>query len=161
MLTHHRSVSISFISTNLPILSKIETVATLYQRENHQFHLVLNQENIFQAGAENQLLSASKGQENSQKDLLWLEISPYRVILTKQNQESLNYRYFWEQGVYGVNRYWLNDSSNEENYNFRLRNFTRSLTLKGNPVPQSLRIDYELWSDRLNLGHYVLHLEIK
>lgn len=161
MLTHHRSVSLSFISTNLPILTNIETVATLYQRENDQFHLVLSKENLFQSGAEEpQLSSGSKGQENNKKDLLWVEMSPYRVILTKQNQEGLNYRYFWEQGVYGVNRYWLNDLSNEENYNFRLRNFTRSLTLKGNPLPQSLRIDYELWSDRVNLGHYILYLEI-
>jgi len=25
---------------------------------------------------------------------------------------------------------------------------------------KSLRIDYELWTNNLNLGHYILHIEI-
>jgi hypothetical protein len=160
MLTHHRSVSLSFISTNLPILNNLETVATLYERENHKFHLVLSQGDLFQQGTENPLSSRGNKKDQNQTSLLWLDISPFRVIMTKQSQESLNYRYFWEQGIYGTNRYWLNDVSHQENYNFRLRNFTRRLTLEGNPIPKSLRIDYELWSDRLSLGHYILHLEI-
>ncbi len=160
MLTHHRSVSLSFISTNLPILSHIETVATLYQREKHKFHLVLSPTDLINSEAEQKLTPDFKELKKPNKSLLWLEISPYRVIMTKQSQESLNYRYFWEQGVYGINRYWLNTDVEQENYNFRLKNFTRSLTLKGNPVPESLRIEYELWSGKLDLGHYVLHLDI-
>jgi hypothetical protein len=149
MLTHHRSVSLSFISTNLAILSHIDTVATLYQREPHKFHLVLNPSD-----------SLNSEEEKRNKSLLWLEISPYRVIMTRKSQQGLNYRYFWEQGVYGINRYWLNRDPNQEKDNFRLRNFTRSLTLTGNPIPERLRIDYELWSGKLELGHYVLHLDI-
>jgi len=41
-----------------------------------------------------------------------------------------------------------------------LRNFTRSLTLTGKPIPEHLRLEYELWSDKLQLGRYVLDLEI-
>lgn len=159
MLTHHRSVSISFISTNLPILNTIETIATLYERENNQFHLVLKEADFFPPFDKTQPQQANSNKKK-RDNLIWLEMSPYRVIMTKQSQNSLNYRYFWEQGIYGVNRYWLNESSNEEKQGFRLRNFTRQLTLKGKTIPQSLRIDYELWSDRLNLGHYILHLQI-
>jgi hypothetical protein len=40
MLTHHRlPVCLSLISTDLPILSTIETAATLYQQEQGRFHL--------------------------------------------------------------------------------------------------------------------------
>ncbi len=42
----------------------------------------------------------------------------------------------------------------------RLRNFTRRLTLVGRPFPQQLRIEYELWSEKLQLGNYILNLEI-
>lgn len=157
MLTHHRSVSISFMSTNLPILHNIESAATLYERENKKFHLVLSSGNMLIAPSEK---DPTFNVDKNQKSLLWLEISPYRVILTQQGKECVNYRYFWEPGVYGINKYWLNDSFSQENHNFRLRNFTRNLSVKGNPVPESLRIDYELWSDRLNLGHYVFHLEM-
>jgi hypothetical protein len=159
MLTQHRSVSLTFISTNLPILSQIETVGTLYERDCNKFHLVLSETDLIHTPTEsvNPNLTSL---ETITKGLLWLEISPYRVVMTKQGGECLNYRYFWEQGVYGVNRYWLNDSSPEDNYSFRLRNFTRSLTVKGKSTPDNLRIEYELWSDKLNLGHYVLHLEM-
>lgn len=160
MLTHHRSVSLSFISTDLPIVNNIETIATLYQRENQKFHLVFNQVELFESTSEDQILANEEQNINKEQNLLWLEMSPYRIILTKQSKQGLNYRYFWEQGIYGMNRYWLNDLSAKDNNNFRLKNFTRRLTLKGNPLPETLRIDYELWSDRLNLGHYVLHLEM-
>jgi hypothetical protein len=42
----------------------------------------------------------------------------------------------------------------------RLRNFTRSLTLTGRPLPEHLRVEYELWSAKVQLGHYILNLEI-
>lgn len=160
MLTHHRSVSLSFISTDLPIFNTLETVATLYERENRKFHLVLKEIDLCSKGLTHNNFLPTDEKADKHKNLLWLEISPYRIIMTKQSKEGLNYRYFWEQGVYGINRYWLNESSLEENYQFRLRNFTRQLTVKGNSIPKSIRIDYELWSDRLNLGHYVLHLEL-
>lgn len=159
MLTQHRSVSLTFISTNLPILSQLETVGTLYQRQNNQFHLVLSESDLIQVPNE-PLNPTLTSVETTTKSLLWLEISPYRVVMTKQGGDCLNYRYFWELGVYGVNRYWLNNSSPEDNLSFRLRNFTRNLTVKGKSTPDSLRIEYELWSDKLNLGHYVLHLEM-
>ncbi len=152
MLTNHRAVSLSFISTDLPILNTLETSGILYERENNKFHLILKEANFE--------LSMPSEENKISQDLLWLEISPYRVILTKQSQKSLNYRYFWEAGVYGIQRYWLNNSSSENNQNFRLRNFTRNLTLKHGSNSQSLRIDYELWTERLNLGHYVLSLDI-
>lgn len=162
MLTHHHSVSLTFISTNLPILSEIETIATIYEKENNRCHFILNEADLLISPKDITEKSQEKNSiGNASKNLLWLEISPYRVIMTKQSDNGLNYRYFWEQGVYGINRYWLNELSSEENQSFRLRNFTRKLTVKGNPIPHSLRIEYELWSDRLNLGHYVLHLEIK
>jgi hypothetical protein len=162
MLTRHCPVTLSFISTNLPILTHIEAVAILYQRENQKFHL------LFKELEENQIVNphyfTSNTEENEKrgKSSLWIEISPYRVIMTQQGEGKLNYRHFWETGVYGVSRYWLHSYSEQENQNhsFRLRNFTRSLTLKGKPLPRSLRIEYELWSDKLNLGHYILHLEI-
>ena len=46
MLTQHRSVSLTFISTNLPILSQIETVGTLYERDSNKFHLVLSETDL-------------------------------------------------------------------------------------------------------------------
>ncbi len=44
MLTHHRRpVCLSLISTDLPILSTLETAATLYQKDLDRFHLLLHQ----------------------------------------------------------------------------------------------------------------------
>ncbi|MFM6735638.1 MAG: hypothetical protein ACKPJT_08715, partial [Microcystis panniformis] len=92
--------------------------------------------------------------------LIWLEISANRVIMTMQGQGKFAYRHFWEQGVFGVSRYWLNAESPQPDYAFRLRNYTRSLQLEGNNFPEYLRLEYELWSDNLILGHYVLHLQV-
>ena len=50
--------------------------------------------------------------------------------------------------------------SPQPGYAFRLRNYTRSLQLEGNNFPEYLRLEYELWSDNLILGHYVLHLQV-
>jgi hypothetical protein len=42
MLTqYHLPVSLCFLSTDLPILTTIETAATLYQRNRDKYHLVL------------------------------------------------------------------------------------------------------------------------
>lgn len=157
MLTHHRRpVSLSLMSVDLPILSSVETSATLYQKDSNWFHVLLNEEEIPRSVAEldNNLLQEPKNQ------LLWLEISPYRVIMTMQGKGKFAYRHYWEQGIYGVSRYWLNGDDPKETDAFRLRNFTRSLQLKGLSLPEYLRVEYELWSAEVRLGHYVLHLEI-
>lgn len=159
MLTQHRKpVCLSLMSYDLPFWSVIETDATLYQKDQERFHVVLTEPLIqdFQVDAD----SSSEDRSPSTPRLLWLEISPYRVILTMQGNGLFSYRHFWEQGVYGVSRYWLQTESLTTSYQMRLRNFTRSLTLQGSPLPQQLRVEYELWSPHLRIGHYVMNLEI-
>ncbi|MBL1211167.1 hypothetical protein [Geminocystis sp. GBBB08] len=161
MLTEHRSVSLSYISTNLEILVHLDAIATVYQRNDGKFHVVLNNIDFGVEVDGRKEILLNQSHQNS-KNLLWLEISPYRVIMTQQNTNNVNYRHFWERGVYGKSRYWINGDgaeNNQQNY-LHLRNFTRSLTLVNQSNPQSLRIEYELWSSNLNLGNYILHLEI-
>ena len=148
MLTHHRRpVCLSVFSTDLPILSTIETSATLYQKDVDRFHLLLHQED--------------QGKQSSQaSQLLWLELSPNRVVLTRQGKSRFSCRHFWEQGVYGLSRYWLNSETGGSAQTFRVRNSTKDVTLNGAPLPDFLRVEYELWSLQECLGHYVLHLEI-
>jgi hypothetical protein len=175
---HHRPACLSLISTDLPILSSFETAATLYEKDRQKFHILLDQPVVPISPAEAELNGGNP--PSPAKSLLWLELSPYRAIMTMQGNGNSSYRHFWEQGVYGVSRYWLhnnsatdngtendtenspkNDTENGANVSFlRLRNFTRSLTLKSKHLPEHLRVEYELWSDKLQLGHYVLHLEI-
>lgn len=54
----------------------------------------------------------------------------------------------------------MRSESLQGNEQMRLRNFTRSLTLTGRPLPEHLRVEYELWSAKVQLGHYILNLEI-
>lgn len=151
MLTHHRRpICLSLFSTDLPICSTIEAAATLYQKDKQRFHLLFYQSELSQ--------QTSQSQENS--GLLWLEISPYRAIMTMQGKDRLAYRHFWEQGVYGISRYWLNGKEERDGQSFRLRNYTRSLQLEGYPLPTNLRVEYELWTEKIQMGHYVLQLEI-
>jgi hypothetical protein len=151
MLTHHRRpICLSLFSTDLPIFSTIEAAATLYQKDRQRFHLLFYQSDRPQ--------QAIPSQENG--NLLWLEISPYRAIMTMQGKDRLAYRHYWEEGVYGISRYWLNSSEIQDGQSLRLRNYTRSLQLEGSPLPKYLRVEYELWSKSIQLGHYVLHLEI-
>ena len=158
MLTEHRSVSLSYLSINLEILVHLEAIATLYKRENGAFHLVLNNVEFSKITDDYNYYFPLENEEENRKNLIWLEISPFRVIMTQQNKNGLNYRHYWERGIYGKSRYWLNE--NNHNQSIYLHNFTRSLDFQGKSHPQSLRVDYELWSNHLNLGHYVLHLEI-
>lgn len=79
--------------------------------------------------------------------------------MTMQGKTGISYRHFWEKGVYGISRYWYNDTANDPS-SLRLRNYTRSLTLEGQTLPEILRVEYELWSDKVQLGHYIVHLEI-
>ncbi|ACK65976.1 conserved hypothetical protein [Rippkaea orientalis PCC 8801] len=157
MLTHHRCpISLALISTDLPILSTIETSATLYQKDHRQFHLLLDQSDNLESGAEQEENSSI----GTAKQLLWLEISPSRVIMTLQGKEQFCYRHFWETGIYGLSRYWLNNDEGELTDAFRLRNYTRSLSLEGKDLPDYLRVEYELWSGRVQMGNYILHLEV-
>lgn len=163
MLAHHRKpVCLSFLSIDLPIWLTLETSATLYQKDKNQFHVLLNDFSSPQSVEEREgIIQETNRPNNSNQGLLWLEISPSRVIMTMQGNSKLNYRHFWERGIYGVSRYWLNESQSEIQGSLRLRNFTRNLKVEGYPLPKSLRIEYELWSSQLQLGQYVLHLEIQ
>jgi hypothetical protein len=154
MLTHHhKSVCLSLISTDLPLWSVMETAATLYEKDRDRFHL---------------LLTAPSEKEDQKVDippassprLLWLEISPYRVAMTMQGNSQLSYRHLWEQGVYGVSRYWLPAESASNQEKICLRNYTKSLSLSGKLLPENLRVEYELWTGKLQLGSYVLNLQI-
>lgn len=161
MLTHHRRpVCLSFVSTDLPIWSTIETAATLYQKDQERFHLLLSEPVSTEWGTELTTLSHTQQAKHEPFRLLWLEISPYRVSMTMQRQGRLSYRHIWEQGVYGISRYWLHSDSAIGHESFHLRNYTRSLKLEGRPLPHSLRVEYELWSERVQLGRYILTLEI-
>jgi hypothetical protein len=158
MLTYHRKlVYLSFISTDLPIWSTIETTAFLYQKDREKFHLLLSPQNLSDAKDAN-TQNNSKAHKN--KESIWLELSASRVVMTMQTRGQLSYRHFWEEGLSGVSRYLLSGESPEQTSSFRLRNFTRSLRLEGSPLPTKLRIEYELRTQKLQLGSYVLHLNI-
>ncbi len=153
MLTHHRKpVCLSLISTDLPIWSVVETAATIYQKDSDRFHLLLTEPPLQEQTTEVDAVAASR--------LLWLEVSPYRVIMTMQGNGHMSYRHFWEQGVYGTSRYWLLGQSSFCREQMPLRNFTRRLTLVGRPLPEHLRVEYELWSQKVQMGSYILNLEI-
>ena len=145
MLTqYHLPVSLCFFSTDLPILTTVETAATLYHKDKNKYHLVLKAN-----------LSPGDGEQ-----LIWLELSPYRVVMTLQANNQLCYRHFWEKGIYGTSRYWLNQTDSGINQSLNLRNYTRNLTLDRHHLPRHLRLDYELWSPQVCLGHYLIHLDI-
>lgn len=154
MLKHRRKpVCLSLISTDLPFWSVVETSGTVYQKDHERFHLLLTEPLIWQH--ESSEVAGDKSQR-----LLWLEISPYRVIMTMQAIAQVNYRHYWERGIYGVSRYWLPNDLLQNNEQIRLRNFTRNLTLVGRSFPHHLRVEYELWSEKVQMGHYILSLEI-
>lgn len=155
MLTHHRkTVCLSLISADLPIWSVVETAATLYQKDTERFHLLLTEPPL------QNRQSSEDSDAVATPRLLWLNISPYRVTMTKQGNGQVSYRHSWEQGVYGLSRYWLRNHSVEGNEPICLHNFTCRLTLTGRPLPEHLRLEYELWSEKLQLGRYILNLEI-
>lgn len=188
---HHTPVSLSLAAYDLPLWSIVETNATLYQREPERFHLLLTEPLVQDQplgssgldGAAKRAHRLPPGSEDRPGDrtgdrpeesespdllaemqtprLLWLEISPYRVIMTMQGNGKFSYRHFWERGVYGLSRYWLQNASITDNYQIRLRNFTRSLYLKGKTLPSHLRVEYELWTHDLQIGHYVMNVEIQ
>lgn len=161
MLTHHRRpVCLSLVSTDLPVWSTIETAATLYQKDQERFHLLLSEPALPEWEPQQTTTGDTNQPKTKPLRLLWLEISPYRVIMTMQENGRLSYRHLWEQGIYGISRYWLQGDSLKGFESLRLRNYTRSLKLEGRPLPQHLYLEYELWSDKIQLGRYVLNLQI-
>jgi hypothetical protein len=161
MLTHQRKpMCLSLMAFDLPVWSIIETSGTLYQRDRDRFHLLLTEPLTEDQQSPLMHPSVTDNHLSQTPRLLWLEISPYRVIMTMQGNGKFSYRHFWEQGVYGLSRYWLQDESRGANEQLRLRNFTRELTVVGNETPVLMRVEYELWSGKLQLGRYVLNLEV-
>ncbi|MBP0000636.1 MAG: hypothetical protein J7641_16835 [Cyanobacteria bacterium SID2] len=156
MLTHRKPACLSLISLDLPLWSVVETTATLYQKDQQRFHLLLNEPVVM--GWEPDGPESSPDPNASR--LLWFELSPSRAIATMQGQGGLSYRHLWERGMYGISRYWLRGDDADAHSQIRLRNYTRSLELSGRPLPDRVRLEYELWAGQLQLGRYVLHLEI-
>jgi hypothetical protein len=164
MQTHHRRpVCLLLTSTNLPVWSGIETVGTLYQKDQEQFHLLMTEPAVRDRDCAlpvgNQDVTTALPITTPR--LLWLEFSPYQVTLTMQGQGQFSYRHLWRRGLYGMSRYWLQDETSLQSGQFQLRNYTRNLTLEAHPLPSFLRVEYELWSATMPLGHYVLNLEIR
>lgn len=155
-INHHRPVSLSLMSTDLAINSTLETSGTLYQKDRFRFDLLLSQPNNSPSVNQEEATSAVE----TARHMLWLEISPARVIMSLQGNGKFCYRHFWEPGIYGLSRYWLNDTSGDIANAFRLRNYTRRLQLDGEILPEYLRIEYELWSGKVQLGNYILNLEV-
>ncbi|MCL2934388.1 MAG: hypothetical protein MGG11_19730 [Trichodesmium sp. MAG_R03] len=160
MLSYQRKpVSLSFMSTDLPICSMLESPATLYHKDQYQFHILLHEPAITDREASCTsvlpiLPTAAKPR------LLWLEVSLSKIIITMQGNGKYFYRHIWEKGVYGICRYWLQNDSLKLHYQLQIRNFTRNLLVQGGPILEYLRLEYELWSQQLQMGHYILELEI-
>ncbi|HBB34733.1 MAG TPA: hypothetical protein DDZ80_09835 [Cyanobacteria bacterium UBA8803] len=166
MLTHHRlPVCLSVVSTDLPIWFTIKTAATLYQKDQQRFHLLLREPAVHGWEETQPRINDANNNPNpvmgDTNRLLWLEISPSRMIMTMQGNGNLSYRHLWERGVYGISRYWLQADPIKKHQSLQLRNYTRLLTLEGSPLPQYLELDYELWTEKIQLGHYVLTLQIQ
>jgi len=167
MLTHHRlPVSISLSAVDSNFLSTVETAATVYQKDKERFHILLSASTLpnwepTPDPPEPVDLQVAMADTEPSPRLLWLEVSPYRLVMTMQGGGKLSYRHFWERGVYGVSRYWLQSDDLKGYESFRLRNYTRNLFIKGHPLPSHLRLDYEMWTESMCLGQYVLNLEIE
>ncbi len=139
----------------------METVATLYQKDQEQFHLLMTEPAVRERDLAVGNQDVAIAPPTTTPRLLWLEFSPYQVTLTMQGQGQFSYRHLWRRGLYGMSRYWLQDETGQQSGQFQLRNFTRNLTLETNPLPTFLRVEYELWAAKMKLGHYVLNLEIR
>ena len=154
LVNRNRTVYLSFISTDLPVWNVIEAKASLYQKDRERFHLLLDRQNLPHS-------VSTQERDRTKQGLFWLEISPYRVMMTMQSNSRLSYRHFWEPGIYGVSRYCLNTQPDLPSQSLRFRNFTRYLKVDGEPFPNNVRIEYEMWSDKIHLGSYILHLDLE
>ena len=152
LVNRYQTVYLSLISTDLPVWDVIEAKASLYQKDRERFHLLLERQNLPCSALNN---------NSSKQGLFWLEISPYRVMMTMQSNSKLSYRHFWERGIYGVSRYCLNSSPDRPSKSFRLHNFTRYLMVENDPFLKNVRIEYEMWSRQVHLGSYVLNLDMQ
>ncbi|MCC0176152.1 hypothetical protein I4641_04050 [Waterburya agarophytonicola K14] len=153
LVNRYQTVYLSFISTDLPVWNVIEAKASLYQKDREKFHLLLNQQNLPRSICPDLAEKCDRG-------LFWLEITPYRVMMTMQSNNQLSYRHFWERGIYGVSRYCLNTAPDLPSQSLRFRNFTRYLKVEQDIIPRNVRIEYEMWSHNVQLGSYILHLDI-
>ncbi|MEA5467328.1 hypothetical protein [Spirulina sp. 06S082] len=159
MLAHHRKlISLSLTSVDLPLQSTLKTAATLYRKDAERFQVVLKQP-PFPDRLPHQPQTALNG--HPKDNLLWLELSADRVIMTMQGQGKLGYRHCWEKNSNGTSRYWLQDETCDRPNSLHLKNFTRQLQLSGDLLPDRLRLEYELYSGKLQLGQYILSLEIQ
>ncbi|MEP0890892.1 hypothetical protein NDI52_27100 [Leptolyngbya sp. PL-A3] len=144
------------MSLDLPLWSVVEASATLYEKGPERYHLLLPEPAL-----EGHTLDAEPSSTAiASPRFLWLDLSPYRVILTMQTHGKFSYRHYWERGVFGLSRFWLQADDPVQCDQLRLRNYTRTLTLEGHPLPSHLRVEYELWAQQVNLGHYILHIDI-
>ncbi len=163
MLTQLRCpIRLTFSSTDLLLTAETETVGTLYPKEDERFHLVMTEPLVIESTEVLAIPDTAIATPNVPTPrLLWLDFSPYRVSMTMQGNGQFSYRHLFEPGVFGLSRYWLQDGTIDCDRQFRLRNFTRSLCVKGNPLPIFLLLNYELWAGDLLLGEYNLTLEIQ
>ncbi|MBE9045755.1 hypothetical protein IQ255_15295 [Pleurocapsales cyanobacterium LEGE 10410] len=152
LVNRYQTVYLSLVSTDLPVWDVIEAKASLYQKDRERFHLLLERQNLPCSVSNN---------NNFEQELFWLEISPHRVMMSVQNNKRLNYRHFWQRGIYGVSRYCLNSHPDRPSQSLRLRNFTRYLKVENDPLPKNVRIEYEMWSRQVHLGSYVFNLDLQ
>ncbi len=159
MLTQLRCpVRFSFSSTDFLIISDVETVGTLYQKDCDRFHLVLTEPLVLESDQLQDWADTQSGLVPTPR-LLWLEFSPYRVTFTMQGNGQFSYRHWFEPHVFGISRYWLQDGA-ATNRQVQLRNFTRFLHVKGHPLPRYVMLEYELWCHQLKLGDYSFSVEL-
>jgi len=165
MLTHHRKqVCLFLMAYDMPLWSVVETDATLYQKDTQRFHILLT-EPVVQDFQDSCPLQVPGLEVPQTPRLLWFEISPSQLVMTMQGNGLFSYRHFWERGFYGLSRYWLQNDL-LSNAQIALRNYTRLLELECQTIaheilPCHVRVEYELWSEKVQLGHYVLNLEIQ
>jgi hypothetical protein len=161
MLTQlRRPVRLGFNSTDFLLSSELETVGTLYQKDRDRFHLLLTEPLVSEWDVLFSVCDSSNCSTIPTPRLLWIEFSPYRLTMTMQGNGQFSFRHLFEPSVFGISRYWLQDGLNTSDQ-MRLRNFTRNLHVKGQPLPWYVLLEYELWSNQLKLGDYSFSIEIE
>jgi hypothetical protein len=158
MLTQQRrTVLLSLTAMDLAIAAEVEAIATVVQNDATHFHLLLPEAVVKDFCP---VPEVAQSWQNTVR-LLWLELSPSRVAMTMQGAGQFSYRHAWTRGLYGSSQYWLHSDTAPLNQTLQLRNYTRSLALHCQALPQQLYIDYELWAGPLRLGRYALNLEVE